>query len=249
MRVAPSGLSHVFFSDDGSTAVEVAMKLALQYWAQNGRPARRRFVALEAAFHGETLGVTALGGVEVFRRPFAGVLLDCIHVPAPGDGAAYERAFDDLRRVVREGADSIAAVVLEPIVQGAAGMRIYDPAFLRAARELCDAHDVFLVCDEVFTGYGRTGPMWASGHAGIAPDLLCSAKGLSGGMLPLAATLATDRIFEGFLGDPDRAFFYGHSFCGNPLGAAVAGEVLRVFDDEKVLEQVAAQGAGDRSRL
>lgn len=238
VEVAPAGLTHVFFSDDGSTAVEVAMKLALQYWAQNGRPARRRFVALEAAFHGETLGVTALGGVEVFRRPFAGVLLDCIHVPAPGDGAAYEHAFDDLRHVVRDGADSIAAVVLEPVVQGAAGMRVYDPAFVRAARELCDSHDVFLVCDEVFTGYGRTGPMWASQSAGIAPDLLCSAKGLSGGMLPMAATLATERIFEGFLGDPDRAFFYGHSFCGNPLGAAVACEVLRVFDDERVLEQV-----------
>lgn len=239
VRAAPPGLAHVFFSDDGSTAVEVAMKLALQYWAQNGRPARRRFLALEGAFHGETLGVTALGGVEVFRRPFAGVLLDCIHVPAPGDGPAYEQAFGALERALREGADDIAAVVLEPMVQGAAGMRIYDAAYLRHARALCDAHDVFLVFDEVFSGYGRTGRMWASQHAGVAPDLLCSAKGLSGGMLPMAATLATSRIFDGFLGDPERAFYYGHSFCGNPLGAAVAREVLRVFDDEKVLEQVA----------
>jgi adenosylmethionine-8-amino-7-oxononanoate aminotransferase len=236
--VAPSGLTHVFFSDDGSTAVEVAMKLALQYWAQNGRPARRRFLALEGAFHGETLGVTALGGVEVFRRPFAGVLLDCVHVSAPGDSVAYARAFEALERAVREGADSIAAVVLEPIVQGAAGMRLYDPEYLRAARALCDAHDLFLVCDEVFTGYGRTGAMWACEHAGIAPDLLCTAKGFVGGMLPMAATLATERIFDGFLGEPERAFYYGHSFCGNPLGAAVAGEVLRVFEDEKVLEQV-----------
>jgi adenosylmethionine-8-amino-7-oxononanoate aminotransferase len=238
LRVAPAGLAHVFFSDDGSTAVEVAMKLALQYWAQNGRPERRRFVALDGAFHGETLGVTALGGVEVFRRPFAGVLLECLHVPAPGDGEAYARAFEALEHVVREGGDTIAAVVLEPVVQGAAGMRIYDPAYLRAARELCDRHDVFLVCDEVFTGYGRTGKMWACEHAGIAPDLLCTAKGFSGGMLPMAATLATERIFEGFLGDPDRAFYYGHSFCGNPLGAAVAREVLRVFEEEKILEQV-----------
>jgi len=234
-RVAPSGLEHVFFSDDGSTAVEVAMKLCLQYWAQNGRPARRRFVALDGAFHGETLGVTALGGVEVFRRPFAGVLLECVHVPSPGDGSAYERAFLALERVVREGADEIAAVVLEPLVQGAAGMRIYDPAYLRAARRLCDAHDVFLVLDEVFTGYGRTGAMWAADHAGVSPDLLCTAKGFSGGMLPMAATLATPRIFDGFLGDPERAFYYGHSFCGNPLGAAVAREVLRVFEEEKVV--------------
>ncbi len=137
----------------------------------------------------------------------------------------------------REGADSIAAVVLEPVVQGAAGMRIYDPEYVRAARELCDRHDVFLVCDEVFTGYGRTGAMWASEHAGVAPDMLCTAKGFSGGMLPMAATLASERIFEGFLGDPERAFYYGHSFCGNPLGAAVAREVLRVFEDEKILAQ------------
>ncbi len=238
LHVAPAGVAHVFFSDDGSTAVEVAMKLALQYWAQNGRPERRRFVALDGAFHGETLGVAALGGVEVFRRPFAGVLLECLHVPAPGDGEAYARAFEALERALREGADTIAAVVLEPVVQGAAGMRIYDPAYLRAARELCDRHDVFLVCDAVFTGYGRTGKMWACEHAGISPDLLCTAKGFSGGMLPMAATLATERIFEGFLGDPERAFYYGHSFCGNPLGAAVAREVLRVFEEEKILEQV-----------
>ena len=235
--VAPPGLEHVFYSDDGSTAVEVAMKLALQYWAQNGRPSRGRFVALEGAFHGETLGVTALGGVEVFRRPFAGVLLDCIHVPSPADGAAYEQAFEALERAFGQAADEIAALVLEPVLQGASGMRIYDPVYLRRARELCDAHDVFLVLDEVFTGYGRTGPMWAAEHASVSPDLLCTAKGFSGGMLPMAATLATPRIFDGFLGEPARAFWYGHSFCGNPLGAAVALEVLRVFEEERILER------------
>lgn len=238
VSVAPTGLTRVFYSDDGSTAVEVAMKLALQYWAQNGRPARQRFVSLEGAFHGETLGVTALGGVEVFRRPFAGVLLDCVHVPSPGDAVAYEQAFEALARVVREGADEIAAVVLEPLVQGAAGMRIYPAEYLRLVRELCDAHDVFFIADEVFTGYGRTGKMWACDHAGVSPDLLCTAKGFSGGMLPMAATLATERIFEGFLGAPERAFYYGHSFCGNPLGAAVAREVLRIYEDEKIVEQV-----------
>ena len=127
--------------------------------------------------------------------------------------------------------------MLEPVVQGAAGMRIYDPSYLRHARELCDRHDVFLVFDEVFTGYGRSGPMWAGEHAGAAPDLLCTAKGFSGGMLPMAATLATERIFEGFLGDAERAFYYGHTFCGNPLGAAVAREVLRVFEEEAILER------------
>jgi adenosylmethionine-8-amino-7-oxononanoate aminotransferase len=242
--VRGGGLEHVFYSDDGSTAVEVALKLALQYWAQNGRPERRAFVALEGGFHGETLGCTAIGGVEVFRRPFAGALAEVFHVASPGDP---ERSLDEavraLAAVLDRDADRIAAVVLEPIVQGAAGMRVYDPAYLRAARELCDRHDVFLVADEVFSGYGRTGPMWACQHAGVSPDLLCTAKGLSGGMLPMAATLATRRLFDGFLGAPERAFFYGHSFCGNPLGAAVALEVLRVIEEEKVLEAAAPKAA------
>ncbi len=242
-RRAPHGLEHVFYSDDGSTAVEVAIKMALQYWAQNGRPERRRFVALEGAFHGETIGATALGGVEVFRRPFAGVLIECLHVPAPADEAAIARVFEALAATLRAGADTIAAVVLEPRVQGAAGMRIHSAEALRAARRLCDEHDVFLVADEVFTGYGRTGPMWACGHAGISPDLLCTAKGFTGGVLPMAATLATARIFDGFLGAAERAFYYGHSFCGNPLGAAVAREVLRVYDDEKVLDGIAPRAA------
>ena len=239
--VAPAGLEHVFYSDDGSTAVEVALKLSLQYWAQNGRPARKRFLALEDAFHGETLGATALGGVEVFRRPFAGVLLDCLHVPPPRDPATAPHAFEALERAVRENADSLAGVVLEPVVQGAAGMRIYDPSYLRHARELCDRFDLFLILDEVFTGYGRTGPFWACEHAGVAPDLLCTAKGFTGGMLPMAATLASPRIFEGFLGDAERAFFYGHTFCGNPLGSALGLEVLRIFEEEQVLDRAKAK--------
>src|SRR5512139_4082371 len=234
-RAAPPGLEHVFYSDDGSTAVEVALKLALQFWHQSGRPARRRFVALEGAFHGETLGVTALGGVEAFRAPFAGALVEPLRIPSPADGA--EAAAAALERVLERGADEVAAVVVEPVVQGAAGMRISDPSFLRAARSLCDRHDVLLVADEVFTGYGRTGPMWACEHAGVAPDLLCTAKGFTGGVLPMAATLATRRVFDGFLGGRERAFYYGHSFCGNPLGAAVAREVLRVYEDEHVLER------------
>lgn len=234
--VAPRGLEHVFFSDDGSTAVEVALKLSLQYWAQNGRPQRTRFAALGDAFHGETIGATAIGGVELFRRPFRGVLAECFHLPSPGDPAvSLDAAIGALEGLLAREADTIACLVVEPIVQGAAGMWIHDAAYLRAARELCARHDVFLVADEVFTGYGRTGPMWACEHAGVEPDLLCTAKGFSGGMLPMAATLATPRIFEGFLGGRERAFYYGHSFCGNPLGAAVAREVLRVYDEEQIL--------------
>jgi len=235
--VAPDGLSHVFFSDNGSTSIEVAMKLSLQFWAQNGRSERTRFVALEEGYHGDTIGTTALGGVEVFRKPFSAVLLDCFHVPPARKASELARCLERLETVIARNADTIAAVVFESMVQGAAGMRIYDPAMLRAARDLCNRHDIFLICDEVFTGYGRTGPMWACEHAGIAPDLLCISKAFTGGVLPMAATLATDRIFDGFLGDADRAFYYGHTFCGNPLGAAVALEVLRVFDDEHVLDR------------
>ena len=235
VAVAPAGLERAFFSDDGSTAVEVALKLCLQYWHQNGRPERRRFVALESAFHGETLGASALGGVEVFRRPFAGVLLDCVHVPVEESG--HEQAFVALERVIRGAADTLAAVVLEPMLQGAAGMRVYPAEYLARAAELARAADVFLVLDEVFTGYGRTGPMWALEHAGVTPDLLCTAKAFSGGMLPMAATLVSERLFQGFLGEASRAFFHGHTYAGNPLGAAVAREVLAIYRDERILEQ------------
>jgi adenosylmethionine-8-amino-7-oxononanoate aminotransferase len=236
-QVAPEGLEHVFYSDDGSTAVEVALKVTLQYWAQNGRPERKRFVALEEAFHGETLGVTSIGGVDVFRAPFRGAVPENYWVPTPVRAGGLEPAVEALRALLAERSDEIAAVVLEPVVQGASGMQIYAPAFLRAARDLCDRHDIFLVHDEVFTGYGRTGPMWAGEHAGVTPDVLCTAKGFCGGMLPMAATLVTPRLFEGFLGEADRAFYYGHSFCGNPLGSAVGLEVLRVYEEERILER------------
>ncbi len=243
-RAAPPGLTQVFYGDDGSTAVEIAMKLCLQYWAQNGRPLRSCFAALEGAFHGETLGVTALGGVEVFRRPFAPVLAEVLHLPPPREpGAAAQLCFERLERCFAEQGDRLAALVLEPVVQGAAGMLFYDPEYLRLARRLCDHHGVFLVFDEVFSGYGRTGPMWASEHAGVAPDLLCLAKGFTGGMLPMSATLVCQRLYDGFLGAPERAFYYGHTFCGNPLGAAVAREVLRIFDEEKILERARPKAA------
>jgi len=245
VKLAPRGLSHVFFSDNGSTSVEVALKMSLQYWMQNGRPQRTRFVAFDGAFHGETLGVTALQGVEVFRRPFASVVMECLRVPPASDG--YERAFAVLESILQKDSDTIAAVVLEPMVQGAAGMRMYDAEFLRRARALTTKHDVFLVLDEVFAGYGRTGPMWACEHAGIAPDLMCTAKGFTGGMLPMSATLATRRIFEGFFGGSERAFFYGHTFTGNPLGAALALEVLKVYEEECVLERAAAKAQRIRS--
>jgi adenosylmethionine-8-amino-7-oxononanoate aminotransferase len=235
--IAPSGLERVFFSDNGSTAVEVAVKLCVQHAHQNGAPRRTKFVSLENAFHGETVGAASLGGVEVFRTPFAGILFDTIRVPSPADAGAYEQAFEALGKAVGGASDEIAAVVLEPCVQGAAGMRIYPPGFVRQAREVCTRHEIPLVLDEVFTGYGRTGPMFACELAGISPDVLCLAKGFSGGVLPMAATLTTERLFAGFLGDTSRALAYGHTYCGNPLGAAVALEVLAVYEQEQILER------------
>lgn len=242
VAAAPDGLEHVFYSDDGSTSVEVALKLAVQFWHNQGYVDRTRFVALDGAFHGDTLGATGLGGVEVFRRPFASVVLDCVHVPTP-EAHSYQRAFDTLATLVKEDASHIAAVVLEPLVQGAAGMRIYAPDYLREVRQLCDAHDVLLIVDEVFAGYGRTGTMWACDQAGVTPDILCTAKGFSGGLFPMAATLSTPRVFQAFLGEPERAFYYGHTYCGNPLGAAIAHEVLSIYRDENIVANVAPKAA------
>lgn len=239
VRVAPRGLTKVFLSDNGSTAVEAAIKLCVQYWAQNGAPERTRFVSLKGAFHGETLGVSALGGMREFRAPFEPLLFPCAHLASPADD--LDTAIEELERELEAHSASTAAIVLEPLVQGASGMRMYPADYLVRARELADAHGVLLVFDEVFTGYGRTGRMWAADHASVVPDVLCSAKGLSGGLLPFAATLTTEPVFEGFLGGDERTFFYGHTFAGNPLGARVAREVLAIYRDEGILENLGAK--------
>ncbi len=236
---AEQHLTRVFYSDNGSTAVEVAIKMAAQYWAQNGRPKRTRFITLSGAFHGETVGATSVGGVPLFREVFGPLLFDVVHVPSPAEEGGWARAFGQVERTLREEGDTVAGVILEPVVQGAAGMQVYAPAFVRAVREATRAADTFLIADEVFTGLGRTGARFACELAGVVPDLLCLAKALSGGLLPFGATLATERVFAGFLGARERALYYGHSYCGNPLGAAVAREVLAVYRDEDVLGQVA----------
>ncbi|HSP80277.1 MAG TPA: adenosylmethionine--8-amino-7-oxononanoate transaminase [Myxococcaceae bacterium] len=236
---ASEKLARVFYSDNGSTAVEVAIKMAAQYWQQNGRPRRTRFITLSGAFHGETLGATSVGGVKLFRDVFGPLLFDVVHVPSPAEEAGWERAFAQVEATLRQHPEEIAAVIVEPLLQGAAGMQVYAPGFLHAVREATRAVDTFLIADEVFTGLGRTGARFACELAGVVPDLLCLAKALSGGLLPFAATLATQRVFEGFGGAPQRALYYGHSYCGNPLGCAVAREVLAVYRDEDVLGQVA----------
>jgi adenosylmethionine-8-amino-7-oxononanoate aminotransferase len=237
--VAPDGLDRVFFSDDGSTAIEVAVKIAYQYWQQNGRPQRSRFMALSSAFHGDTLGAVALGGVETFRSAFGPLLMDVLHSPEPQDEHGWEQAVDAIEESLKSNADEIAGIVVEPMIQGAAGMRIWPAEQLARLRDITQAADTFLIADEVFVGYGRTGKMWACDHAGIGPDMMCVAKAFSGGMLPMSATLTTSRVYDGFRGNKSRALMHGHSFCGNPLGAAVAREVLAIYRDEDVLGQVA----------
>jgi adenosylmethionine-8-amino-7-oxononanoate aminotransferase len=231
IEVAPPGLSRVFYSDSGSTAVEVALKMAFQYWQHRGGQHVRRasFICLEDAYHGDTIGSVSVGGMELFHCAFGPLLFEAHHAP-PGDIEAMER-------LISRREEEVAAVVIEPLVQGAAGMITHPPGYLRAVRRLCDRHGLLLICDEVATGFGRTGTMFACEQEGVSPDLLCVAKGLTGGYMPLAATLATERIYEAFLGSYSefKTFFHGHTYTGNPLGCAAALASLEVFRRERTL--------------
>ena len=230
--IAPDGLSRVFYSDSGSTATEIALKMAFQFWQQQGgeHARRKRFVCLRMSYHGDTIGSVSVGGIDLFHSMYRPLLFDALRAE-PGDAA-------DMERVLAEHGHEVAAVIMEPLVQGAAGMLVHPEGYLRDVRELCDRHGVLLICDEVATGFGRTGKMFACEHEGVTPDLLCLAKGLTGGYMPLAATLATERIYEGFLGEFEefRTFFHGHTYPGNPLACAAAIANLRLFEQERTLE-------------
>jgi adenosylmethionine-8-amino-7-oxononanoate aminotransferase len=237
VALAPRGLERVFFSDSGSTAVEIALKMAFQYWQQSAdaKPQRTSFVTLEDAYHGDTIGSVSVGGIDLFHSLYRPLLFDSVRVP-PGDAGALEQALSE-----HEG--RIAAVVVEPLVQGAAGIKLEPAGYLRAVRGLCDRYDVFLICDEVATGFGRTGTMFACQREGVKPDFLCLGKGLTGGYLPLAATLTTERVYEAFLGDHGdfRTFFHGHTYTGNPLACAAAIATLETFEEEQTLERLPAK--------
>jgi adenosylmethionine---8-amino-7-oxononanoate aminotransferase len=248
--VLPAGLTRVFYSDNGSTAVEVAMKLALQYWGNRGEPARRTFVTLHHAYHGDTVGAMSASEDSLFTRPFAPMLFDVVRAESPycyRCPVGLERAtcriecLGSLEHVLATRGSTVAAVLIEPMLQGAGGMIVWPPEFLAGVRALCDRSGTLLIADEVFTGFGRTGRMFACEHAGVAPDIICLSKALTGGYLPLGATIATEAVYDAFLSeDRTRTFFHGHSFTANPLACAVACASLELFQETDALARVRA---------
>jgi adenosylmethionine-8-amino-7-oxononanoate aminotransferase len=252
--IVPRGLTRVFFSDAGATAVEIALKMAYQHHQLRGDPERKEFVALRGGYHGDTIGAVSLGGIDLFHRIFKPLLFGVHHAPQPycyrcplakrlpecGMACA-----DEVERIFASRPGKIAALVLEPVMQGADGMIAQPPGYVRRMRELCDRHGALLVCDEVATGFGRTGTLWAVEQEGVVPDLLTMAKGITGGYLPLAATVTTEEVFASFLGayEDRTTFFHGHTYAGNPLACAAATASIRLLRDGKVIEGLPAKVA------
>jgi adenosylmethionine-8-amino-7-oxononanoate aminotransferase len=228
LAIAPRGLTRVFYSDDGSTAMEVAIKMALQYWQHRGQPQRTQFVAFADAYHGDTIGAVSVGGIDLFHAAFKPLMFEVTRV----------RRTEEL-----PAGDEVAAVCIEPLIQGAAGMKLWPRGMLRELRQWCDRSGALLIADEVMTGFGRTGTMFACEQEGVLPDLMALAKGLTGGYLPLAATLTTEEIFNAFLGGyaEFKTFFHGHSYTGNQLGCAAALASLAVFEEEQTLARLPAK--------
>jgi adenosylmethionine-8-amino-7-oxononanoate aminotransferase len=248
VRLAPEGLSRVFYSENGASAVEVALKMAYQYWLNLGHTKKNRFVALELAYHGDTIGAVSVGGIEMFHAAYGPLLFDVLRAPTPyiyrspwGGGdpeGCRDACLSRLEAILEAHYDEIAAVIVEPLVQGAAGIIVHPDGYLSGIRDLCDRYDTLLICDEVATGFGKTAKMFACEHEAVSPDLMVLGKGITGGYLPLAATLTTEAVFEAFLGPYEdmKTFFHGHTYTGNPLACAVAIASLDVFEEEGVLE-------------
>jgi len=246
-QVLPTGLTRVFYSDDGSTAVETALKMVFQYWQNQGQKQRTRFIALEHAYHGDTIGAVSLGAVPIYHEVFKPMLFPVHHAPSPAacvaplgvDPVTHRKAaFAALKGYVEAHGEEVAGILVEPLIQAAAGMYMYDAAYLKDVRALCDLHGIPMIADEVAVGFGRTGKMFACEHAGITPDVICLSKALTGGYLPMGITVATDAIFDVFYADyaSHKTFFHGHSYTGNPLGCALALEVLAIFREEGLIE-------------
>ena len=248
--ITPENLNHLFFSGDGSSSVEVAMKMAFQYWQQKSEPQpnKTQYVALGSAYHGDTLGSVSVGGVQRFHEMFKPLLFDVLRLDSPDtyrlpDGVtktqdATQFYLNQLESLLQQHHSTIAAMIIEPVVQGAAGMIMQPPGYLAGVRQLTQKHDVLLIADEVAVGFGRTGAMFACNHEDIQPDLMCLAKGLTGGYITMAATLATTEIWKAFLGDSSRTFYHGHTYSGNPLAAAAALANLDIFETEQTMVNV-----------
>lgn len=241
VRLAPRGLTKVFYSDDGATAVEVALKLAYQFHRQKTRPEPRDlFVGMAGAYHGDTVGTVSLGNIDVFHRSYERLLFPTLRVPCPAFASEAD-SLHELERTLTANAGRIVAFVIEPLVQAAAGILVHPPGYLRRVRELTQQHGILLIADEVAVGFGRTGTLFACEQEEVTPDFLCLSKGITGGYLPLAATLTTDEIYDAFLGEPGsgRTFFHGHTYTGNPLGCAASLASLKLFEKNRVLENAA----------
>jgi adenosylmethionine---8-amino-7-oxononanoate aminotransferase len=260
IRIAPPGLKRVFYSDDGATAVEAALKIAVQYWQIKGESRRTRIASLAEAYHGDTVGSMSVGYAETFHRFHRALLFPVMRLNPPHvfryfermtEQEALKRAISEAEAKLSEEKDSLAALIVEPLMQGAAGMWAHSVAYLQALREICRRERILFIADEVATGFGRTGRMFACEYAGVSPDILCVAKGITGGYLPLAATLASEEIFAAFLGEYKefKSFFHGHTYTGNPLGCAAALASLKLFESEKILDRMQPSIEYIRQRL
>ena len=260
--VAPEGLSRVFYSDNGSTAVEIAIKMAFQYWIHRKRPEKNRFISFKNAYHGDTIGAVSVGGIDLFHEVFRPLLFPTIQAPSPycyrcelspsrcSTGCQRE-CLQQLEVLLAVHGHETAAVVIEPLLQGAGGMIVQPQGYLRRVRELCDQHGVLLIADEVAVGFGRTGTMFACQHDGVTPDIMALSKGITAGYLPLAATLTTEEIYSAFLGEYRelKTFFHGHTFTGNPIACAAAIASLDLFDSDGLLEALPEKTAYLHERL
>jgi adenosylmethionine-8-amino-7-oxononanoate aminotransferase len=249
IEIVPRGLSRVFYSDNGSTSVEIALKMAYQYWQQKGNKKKKRFISFTNAYHGDTIGSVSVGGIDLFHQVYGPLLFKTYKAPSPycyrcplklereTCGLACVEAFE---KVVKAHHEEACAVIIEPLVQGAAGMIVQPPGWLNAIWNIAREHNLLFITDEVATGFGRTGNMFACDEEKISPDFLCVAKGITGGYLPLAATLSTEEVFNGFLGQFDefKTFFHGHTYTGNPLACAVAVENIDLFKKDRVLQKL-----------
>lgn len=254
-------LSKVFYSDNGSTAVEVALKMAYQYWKHKGDDTRESFLSINNGYHGDTLGAVSVGGISIFHSTFSSLLFKCFKAPSPfcyrcelgqESGACSFACLKAMEDLLLAHAKEIAAVVVEPLVQAAGGMIVWPGGYLKGVRELCNRHGLLLIADEVATGFGRTGKMFACEHESVVPDIMCLSKGITNGYMPLAVTLATDKIFDTFLGEFSelKTFFHGHSYTGNPLACSAALAALQVFENEdtltKAVDKIACLESGLR---